>query len=366
MVYSVGKLKIAFEGSGRVADEIRGLFELVKSEGMADLVFEFRDGLVGWGNDEVYSRLGDYLIGSERFRFKDRRFVCDVSVGKVLVEQRRLGGHKDFLLRLRKDWRFMHTHGRGGYLHFVKRFIFYVYMPLVELALLRKGCTFAHSSAIEKDGDVVMFSAWGGVGKTGIMSMYLERGWNFISDDFCVVDSDGELSIHPLPMHIYKYHQIHCPQLTERLFEQASAGDKMLWKALAPFKKPGRIVRWVGPEKVFGQEKLSNAGKVKTVVQMYRRQNLNDFNLREVEADELGRMMTNTVFDEINGLAEMSIAINSCGAMELVPELGAMYEGITRVFKQAFAGAKCRVVEIPVGAGVEDIYHFLEDNRLVV
>ena len=64
------------------------------------------------------------------------------------------------------------------------------------------GKTLVHSSTVEKDGKSFLFPAWGGVGKTSLMSYFLSAGWNYLGDDIAVLSTDGRLHHFPLPMHI--------------------------------------------------------------------------------------------------------------------------------------------------------------------
>ena len=367
MSFRIGDTRVDIAGSSPVARRLSGLLEfLADSGGSADIEFEFVDRLPGWSGVE-HCRFDGYRVGKERFAAADRLFEYDVDGSgggiKVAVVQRRGGIVKEGALAVRKTWRHLHTHGRGAYLHRLKRFVFYVYMPLVELALLRKGATFAHCSAIEKDGQAVLFSALGGVGKTGIMSMYMQRGWRFLSDDFCVIDAGGRAHIHPLPMHVYRYHEVHSDGLVDRMLQASSSWDRLLWSACRPFKSPGKLVRWIEPEKVFGRDKLARQARIGTVIHMARRRNSGGFDLQSRSAEDVARLTAHTVFDEINNLAGLSVAVNSCEQLELLPGIAQLYQRVFDVYRDAFAAASCYSIIIPQDATVVQAYEFLRERQ---
>ncbi len=94
------------------------------------------------------------------------------------------------------------------------------------------------------------------------MSRYVEQGWNFLADDLCTLDAQGHATIHPLPMHIYKYHEIQAAGLVRKMLERFDALERRLWKLWGTIKKPDKMVRWVKPGQLFGEQRLSRGGQV--------------------------------------------------------------------------------------------------------
>tara|TARA_Y100000591_G_scaffold213056_1_gene184879 strand:+ start:13 stop:876 length:864 start_codon:yes stop_codon:yes gene_type:complete len=63
------------------------------------------------------------------------------------------------------------------------------------------GCLFAqrekivlHASAIEKEGKSLIFVGNPGMGKSTLVLKLVENGWNFITEDICVIDKAGSFS----------------------------------------------------------------------------------------------------------------------------------------------------------------------------
>jgi hypothetical protein len=237
-------------------------------------------------------------------------------------------------------------------------------MPCVELALLRNGATLAHCSAIEKNNRAVLFAAWGGVGKTGIMSRYLNEGWNFLSDDSCVITEKGTAHIHPLPMHIYKYHEIQSKELVSKMLSHFSIFDKWLWRTLSLVKKPDRLVRWVGADKVFGSNKISFKGDISTVIHMQKCVGCDAFKIEAAGPDKVSGLMASTILDEINNLANTAIVVHSCNPGSVIPDMGDLHRSITDIYSRAFSKANCYVLTIPKQASSESICSFIENNKL--
>jgi len=55
-----------------------------------------------------------------------------------------------------------------------------------------------HAAVVARDDRAVILPAWSGTGKSTLCAALVQRGWRFLSDEFCLLHlTDG--SIHPLP-----------------------------------------------------------------------------------------------------------------------------------------------------------------------
>ena len=170
MNFAVGNVNIAVVGESVIAKNLRKILESIRTENSnTNLVFEFVDELSSW-SDRVYVPLDNYSISNDRLRITEKLFCYELCSSenpvRVLVAPRKTDIFRSTKRAINKSWRYFHTHGGGAYLHYLKRFVFYLYMLFVELMLLKNQSSLAHCSAIEKDGEAVLFPAWGEVGKT--------------------------------------------------------------------------------------------------------------------------------------------------------------------------------------------------------
>jgi hypothetical protein len=339
-------------------------------EQTSDIVFEFAGRLPCWVGREFVS-IDNFDIASDRIRVADRVFVYEAAPMEkpfhIMVTPAREGTFHRMYNTIRRTWRYFHVHGRTPAIYYVRRFVYYVYMPMMQLALLRRGATLAHCSAIEKNGRAILFPAWGGVGKTSIMSRYMDEGWRFISDDSCIIRDDGTAFMHPLPMHIYKYHEKQGGQLVARMLENGRLTDRILWRGLSLLKKPDALVRWVGPDKVFGRDLLCESGAIGKVIHLHRVKGLANFRVETIKPVDLAKVMASTIMDEINGLADIAIAANSaCApASSIIPDISQVYGEIADIYSKAFSSASCYMVSLPPSSNADDLYTFLAEKKLV-
>lgn len=369
MNFSAGPVTYSIFGVSDIVDDFSTAMPLaVCTDGIPDITFEFVPARTPLGGIQHVS-LDNFDIASNRVRMNDLLFTCDLLFTerpfRIVIAPASDSHVKSLHRTIKKSWRYFHTHGSKASMHYLKRFVYYIYMPVLELASLQKGASLAHSSAIEKGGRIILFPAWGGVGKTSIMSMYLDQGWKFLADDSCIISSDGTAHIHPLPMHIYKYHQIQCEKLVNKMLENFTSFDWLLWRCISKLKKPDSLVRWVGPDQVFGRDKISNKGTIAGVIHLHRVNGLDTFKIEKVMPQTMARLMASTMMDEINNLALISIVTNSVQIDPIVPDVAKLYEQIATVYEKAFTLSPCHLISLPQAATAHDLYEFIRERSLL-
>jgi hypothetical protein len=408
--YRIGNIDVAFQmetADRRAATACRVVCDCLETlrspnSGEPHLEFRFVDRLPGF-EGEGFARQGGIRIGEGRRHFAgeapsrnegdshiqiderlwryDLSAKCDASPRephlagsiparssqrlKVLVAAEQEGMFEQRWRDLKKSWRYLHMFGRRASLHRVRGFCFSGYVPMLQLALMNHASTLCHSSAVERDGRVILFPAWGGVGKTGLMSQYVGQGWNFLADDVCVLQSDGRASIHPLPLHIYKYHEQQCGDLVDRMLRKSTPLDRKLWRFFGRWKQPHKMVRWVKPAHVFGEDRLSRGGKVAKAFYLHRTQASDAYRHEPLDPAELATRMASNVFDEIDKPPELAVAVRSYRAIDFIPDVGQMYAQIRNACLAALGGATCYSVSIPQKATARQTHAYITGQRLV-
>ena len=100
------------------------------------------------------------------------------------------------------------------------------------------------------------------------------------------------------------------------------------------------------------------------VIHMYKHAGYDTFKLETVPSNHVSKLMANTILDEINNLANTAIVAHSCKPSNFIPDIGCLYERITDIYSSAFSKANCYTIAIPRRATSEDIYDFIESNKL--
>ena len=87
----------------------------------------------------------------------------------------RAGTGKRFRQFLKKYWKYRFLYGISFNEMHAKKIMYGILEPVFLAWFAGHGKTLVHSSTVEKDGKSFLFPAWGGVGKTSLMSYFSLR-----------------------------------------------------------------------------------------------------------------------------------------------------------------------------------------------
>lgn len=113
-----------------------------------------------------------------------------------------------------------------------------------KLATLDPATAMVHASAVEYEGETILFPAWKGSGKTNTLLTFLEAGANHIADDRLWLDAQGTVRSYPTPLHLHRCNLRSFPdldpgfstrraRLSERVTEKTRRSNSRLARATA-------------------------------------------------------------------------------------------------------------------------------------
>jgi len=117
-----------------------------------------------------------------------------------------------FLLGSRARWRFTIGGVVNGRTRIVTATPFYRFPPvrfrvtqllnklfllLLTIRLVQRDHAMCHAAAVAKDGMAHLFFGFSGTGKATLAGMLLEHGYEFLSDDFLITDTTGQVYCYP-------------------------------------------------------------------------------------------------------------------------------------------------------------------------
>ena len=144
-------------------------------------------------------------------------------------------------LRKFRDWNYIHPLERVA-----KNLIYNLMEPVLQLRMLQDGQTFLHSAAVHDGDGAVVFTGWGGAGKTATsLRLIIDHGMKFLTDDLLMVDSDARAYLYPKRMQIYAYNVAGFDELYERLMKGRGPLDRINWHVLGKLKGPKGVRRRV-------------------------------------------------------------------------------------------------------------------------
>lgn len=230
----------------------------------------------------------NYLIDSDEYAFDDKRII--LKQGKLRIE---------FM-----DKRLMVISPKAIPPHF-----------FLQILLLSKNCTFIHSGGIAKNGNGIIFSARGGIGKTALVSILVkENGMDFLGDDFLIISKKGEVYSCPFPFSIYYYHKHLFPEIfkrkrgilaTRRSLYFVRRLKRIVFPYISQFPYLERLARKWSPEyltvpatTIIPEDKIIDSAVIKTVVSLERWQR-NVFKFTPYEKEKLAREMISILQGEL-------------------------------------------------------------------
>ena len=368
ITFQLGPLPLRIEGDHLVVRWAQGTFAALQVDAPPRLVFRLTDDPL---DDEPQMSVGDehVRVAEDRMTWRERRFEICARGGDPMIFELRQRDRRPLWLRSltnpEETYKTWMSHGCGLDVHLLKEFAYTILPLAAQCALLRGGGSLLHASALCVDDRGVMLPAWGGAGKSSVVSRaVLHGGACFLADDHAIVDSTGVAHLHPMPMHIYHYHAAHDALLRNRLCSSLSAAGRMQWW-LASAVRRKRVVRWTHPADLFGSEKLRRSAKIEQVIVMFRGR-CDDFVWEEVDAAAAAQPCAAVIFEEINHLADR-LALGSAGwRPSVLPELNNAYEQTLAVYAAAFSKARCTRVLVPQGADGGVLVDYLSRQSSII
>ena len=258
-------------------------------------------------------------------------------------------------------WKMWLSHGSSLNTHLLKAFAYEVFPFVVQCALLRRRAAFVHAAGFELDGRGVLMPAWGGVGKsTAVAHAVLHGRARFVADDHTVIDADGGMHLHMLPIHAYAYHARQDPLVRQRLMAAFGRGNRLQWR-FANVVRRKRAVRWVSPKDMFGPDNLARHAKIEQVVVMFR-SDRDDFVWEPISAADAARPCTAVILEEVNDFCDRLALAGAGWAGSNLPGLAEACASITETYEAAFSQAECARLLVPRRAGGEDLTTYLEQR----
>ena len=225
-------------------------------------------------------------------------------------------------------------------LHFIAIIIEY----LISSKLLLKGAVFCHASAFEMDGKLIMLPAWRHVGKTSTLLTFLRAGAQYISDDWVLFFSDGQIASLPKRLNLL-YHNLssfpfllgHVPAPIDayvRFVQYANDGYIDLNEEMIRFLQEQIRIR-LDVEGVFGQKGKVGKKPLDSVFYLFRSldptRTVPEVEVREAPVEELATRITEAVAFEQSHFHALYAAQKSISGIT-DPVLEKRYERIESIY----------------------------------
>lgn len=233
----------------------------------------------------------------------------------------------------------------------------------LQLGALLRRATFVHCAALERDGEAVIFPAWGGIGKTALVAEFVRRrGWRLLGDDLAILSADGICYGFPKAMVIYPYHRAVFPELFRAGRGPAApvGANALLTRAGLAVKPvlryfPGLLdlarrhnpqSRRIPPSAVFGRDKLAKCGHLRAAIWIDRVSGLESPRLRQDDGSLVSRVMGSTMNEYDPRCIKLT---NIAMGMGLV-KAREFYDAWSQVLGEALRGCRRLLLSCPANS----------------
>jgi hypothetical protein len=187
----------------------------------------------------VYSTDNKFIVDSRRHnRFSDIDFLYSWSGDPYNDEFFKLTAYCDpryidnsfaklfsYFRRLR-DWNYLFPIDRVA-----KNLIYNLIEPFLNIYMLKYGQSFFHGAGVYDNDGGIIFTGWGGAGKTATsLRLALEHDFKLLSDDLIIIDKNKDTYMYPKRMQVYAYNVEGFEKLYKILMRKRGIIDKTHWQ----------------------------------------------------------------------------------------------------------------------------------------
>lgn len=348
--FQMGSIHIAFEGVDEVTQHLRDEFSVLpNAEAAADIVCERVGSLSELGT--FGARSGRVWVSESGYRVDMGNWSASVDFQQSVTRVRfvilntgrrhRALKHSPIAIQRAANWNYLTVDEENA-----KGLVYDVLDQAIQLTQLKAGQTFAHCSAIEKDGAVTAIGGWGGVGKTSsVMSMVASGEYRFLSDDLGVIGADGSFYRSPKRMQIYPYNLVDLSAASNRLLESRSRADLLQWHSRSRVLGHKAVRRRVSAENFFGASSVAEQGTLHSYIHLER----GDFDAPKVSdahPADLAVRTSNVLLHELSPLTEVGAAAGGSGLLRRLQSETWRAQSET-ILTEALSNSQCYVLSIP-------------------
>lgn len=229
---------------------------------------------------------------------------------------------------------------------------------IVQLALLRKGCTFLHGAAVLLNGEAILFPAYPGTGKTTVVAAFVKSGAKLFGDDLCIV-GHGRLRSYPQAFSVYPHHLTVLPRMdgdVKRAFRKTAAIDrlsapferfqgrfaKLFRFVLAQFRRPSVNMM---PARIFGDDAIARENPLGKVVVMERSGEVSGLTRVPVVVEDIASQAAAILWHEWHASFHDLLlydALSESGRRVL-----SLFRQVNDIYMESFRSVPCSRVLIP-------------------
>lgn len=370
-ILKVGPIKVKINGNDAITNQIIDeLGQFVSESSLTiDIELEIHD------SEKLESYSPKYFSGGRSMHFNDSQYFVgtqnyfDYVVSNafddnpikidILIKQKSLNFKQKIKALKRVELSDLTSLIRSAILSYS------LFWNVLQLALLKKGCSFIHSAVISRNNRSVILAGSGGAGKTSICLELLKNSEiQYMSEDFGIVDSDGYAYFNPKSISLYKTDIAFGNPIAIKAIENLPNKTKKKWDLLTKVSDENQIVK-IPPLELFGKERLSENAKIENALFMIR-ENCSEIHLEEISLDEYCERITNVTIREMKSLVEiLSLISADSPKTSSYKNMVEIFEMTKNIYLKSFSNLQPKLLHIPKNFNPEQVAAFLSKNNII-
>lgn len=220
--------------------------------------------------------------------------------------------------------------------------------PILHIHMLNNGQTFLHASGVVSDSeDAILFTGWGGVGKSSACVQLVNQGdWKYLADDVIIINADGEAYCYPKKVLLYGYNTDGNPNLDRTLLKN-DLMNKASWNLRKKILGGAKVRRRISPELLFGRDKIGTEGKISKVFYLLK-SNSEESSVQEITSEEMAERSVSVIAYIFKRFYEVINAIHAVNPKN--PSLEEILEKNKLIYGKAFENSDCYLYYVPPNA----------------
>lgn len=232
--------------------------------------------------------------------------------------------------------------------------------PLLHQLLLDIDAAFIHASGITSDQGTIVFSGWGGAGKTSVATQLLETGSRkLIADDLCLVCTDGTAQPYHKRVQVYPYNLDE--NGTKRTMAGRSLPDQINWTLRRSLFGESGVRRRLLPDRL---HPVSDKPRLDISALVYlTRENRQEIIHKRATIENVTSRAVSTIAHEFDTHVQTLRAL--CAAEpDVWPSIVSYLSSTRNVYEQAFSDTDRMLVRIPRETEPAELAEYIEKNVL--
>ncbi|MEM3362610.1 MAG: hypothetical protein QXT72_03540 [Candidatus Micrarchaeia archaeon] len=364
ITFKIGPAVIKIEGQHILVKWAQNVFCILECNEEPGLIFRFVNHPIDLPEQNVVGD-GRSFVGDRVMSYKEKYYDVKINSGKPFIVELYQRDRRNLFVRSLIDideaWKTWLTHGASLNIKLLKDFVYSIFPFILQCFLLPYNAALIHASGFSINTKAVLLPAWGGVGKTTIMSHFVLRGGaKFLADDYAIVDTNGKIYLYTLPIHTYLYHLEQDRELREKVMSSLSKMNRLQWY-IGKIIKPMKVVRWISPVTIFGRNKMVDSGEISFVVVLFRGKTSN-FVWEPCSSYNAAITCASIIMSEIKTFTERIARAEAGWHKSIFPSLGDMHRMLIDIYNRAFSRAYCVRLMIPEKTDGSTLVEYLSNK----